>query len=96
MKTEILTQEQLRKLIQEKKQYKLVDKIHYFHSSDLDSWCCPEHYLEHLKFVVCYNKKDIIGICKFAFYDLQNEYAISYISTHSNYKNKGVVKSSFF
>jgi hypothetical protein len=93
MKTEVLTQEELRNLIQKKDSSNLDIKIHYFHYSDLDSCFCTQGYLDHLKFIVSYNRNEIMGICKFAYYDLNKEYAMSYISTHEDYRNKGAAKS---
>jgi len=97
VKTEVLDIEQFRNLIFEKYSYEsnsiLMDKIKYFQYEDTTSCFCSQLHLEHLRFIVACNEKDIVGICKFAYWDLSGNYAISYLSTHKDYLNQGVAKA---
>lgn len=96
MEVSVLTLEHFRRMVREKYSYNnisLTDKIHYFHYSDLDTFFASESYIEHLRFIVAYDEKDILGACKFSYYDLSKEYGVSYISTNVDHKNKGVGKA---
>jgi GNAT superfamily N-acetyltransferase len=94
---EVLDIEQFNNLVFEKYNYKgnsiLKEKIHYFSCENTTSCFCSKLHLEHLRFIVAYNEKDIIGICMFAYWDLSEHYAISYLSTHKDYLNQGVAKA---
>lgn len=93
---EVLDIEQFRNLIFEKYSYEgnsfLNEKIKYFNCEDTTSCFCSQLHLEHLRFIVAYTEKDIVGICKFAYWDLSGNYAMSYLSTHKDYINQGVAK----
>lgn len=93
IKTSVFTQEELRDFIQKRKLNNLKEKIHYFSYDDLSSLFCSKDYIENLKFIVSYTEKELVGICKFSYYSLSEGYAISYISTHEDYKNRGVAKA---
>jgi GNAT superfamily N-acetyltransferase len=69
----------------------IVGDIHYFSYSDCSTCFCSDTYIESCKYVVAYNKKQILGICKIAVFELSNKYvSISYCSVHKNYQNRGI------
>ena len=96
MEVSVLTLEQFNKMLREKyngDSINLMEKIHYFDYTDLNTLFSSKSYIEHLRFVVAYNEKDILGICKFSYWDFTKDYAVSYTSTNKDYKNQGVAKS---
>lgn len=72
--------------------YDLKDKIHYFSYDDFNTMYSSEKYIKTCRFIIAYNNKDILGICKFAFFDMSNHYAMSYCSTNKNYLSSGISK----
>jgi hypothetical protein len=95
MKTEVLTLADFKKLY--KKLYgdldyfNLEDKIKYFSYGDLDPFLASEYYLKTLRFIVCYDNKDILGVCKFASWS-SSGFSISYLSTNIDHRNHGISK----
>lgn len=93
---EIFTINQAKKfyeeLIEKYPEYKLKDKIHYFDYNDFYPWFPSDRYSETCRFIIAYNDKDVLGICKFAHWDSGNHYAISYLSTNHEYLQMGVSK----
>lgn len=73
--------------------YKMKDKIHYFEYNDFYPWFPSDKYSETCRFIIAYNEKDVLGICKFAHWDSSNNYSISYLSTNDSYLKMGVSKS---
>ena len=84
MKTEILTCAEFKDLLRTIS----IEKIKYF-DFDIDLY----HSSDTCRFVVVHNDKMIIGICKFAYWDLSKNYCMSYVSTHPDYMDKGIAKS---
>jgi predicted GNAT family N-acyltransferase len=68
--------------------YDLLKHIKYFDFGDLNPYFESEKYKESLHFTTIWNNKDIIGLCKFAYYNLNNHYSISYLSVHKNYQHQ--------
>lgn len=72
----------------------LKSRIKYFDWNDFSSWF--PHWLkkhgETLRFIVAYNDDDILGICKFAWFDFGQHYSMSYCSTNKNYYQHGISK----
>ena len=63
--------------------YDLKKKIHYFDYNDFKkSWLASDDYNKTCRFIVAHNDKDILGICKFAYWGSSQSYAISYLSTN--------------
>jgi hypothetical protein len=77
-------------IIRKKRDYDLVDKIHYFNFNDLNTWSGSKKFLESSRFIVAHNNSDILGICHFAWYS--DGYAISYCSTNEDFLRKGITK----
>ena len=73
-------------------EYDIKSKIHYFDYSDFNPWFASENFQETCIFIIAYNDSDILGICKFAFWDLTQTYAISYLSTNQDYLHLGISK----
>lgn len=69
---------------------KFEELIHYFNYSDLHTYCASNEYIESLRFVVAYNKENILGILKFAIYS--GKPSISYCSVNKLYKSHGISK----
>lgn len=92
--SEVLTSNQLNSLYKRlyPKNTNLKDKIHYFDSNDLYPMFANQVYTNSLRFIVAYNKRDILGICKIAYYSMNEHYAISYLSVHKDYFNRGISK----
>jgi hypothetical protein len=95
---EVLTREKFYELYNkiypydEDVEFDLKDKIHYFSYNDMQrSWSNDKHD-ETLRFIVAYNDKDILGICKFAYWSSSDGYAVSYLSTNTDYFHSGVSK----
>jgi hypothetical protein len=87
---------ELRNFIQddEKLNVNLNKKFKYFSYDDLSLIFSTDDYLKHCKFFVVLNGKQIIGICNFAKY--YDEFSISYLSTHIDYKKQGIAKKLLF
>ena len=45
-----------------------------------------------VQFIVAYNDKDILGICKFAWFDISGKYSVCYLSTNKDYFKQGISK----
>lgn len=67
--------------------------INYFSYEDLRVLHFNQKYNETLRFVVCYDLKNIYGIIKFAYFQNNKAHSISYCSTNSNFAQKGICKS---
>lgn len=98
MKVDVLKAEEFRKIVLDRYQRKnrtenLKDLIHYFNYSDFDTYLSPKTYLDTLRFVVAYNDTDVMGVAKFAFYEMSKNYSISYVSTNDKFFNQGVSKA---
>jgi len=73
-------------------EYDLKDKIHYYSYGDFDGMFASDNYKDTCRLIIAHNDKDILGICKFANWDLTGHYAISYCSTNKDYLTMGVSK----
>ena len=94
-KVEVLTSEEFRKLYHKiyPNGIDLKDKIHYFNWGDLNQYSSNnEKHFETLRFITAYNKKDILGVCLFAWWDSGEHYSTSYVSTNKDYLNMGISK----
>lgn len=92
---EVLTTDelyQLKERIYKNKNVALDKKIRFFDYHDLSSWGGPPIHTKTLRYVTAYNNKDILGICKFAYWDLSQKYAVSYLSTNIDYRKQGISK----
>ena len=69
----------------------LEDDIEFFSNMDLNLNYTNEYYLNSVKFIVAYNKDEIIGICKVACPN-GKEVKFYYLSINDKYKNKGFSK----
>jgi len=81
--------------IKKNKKYKVIDlkdKIHYFDYNDFDGYYASESYIKTCRLIIAYNDKDILGICKFAYWDISKNYAISYLSTNKDFFSNGISK----
>jgi len=95
IKVDVLTIDELNELylkLYKGKQINLKDKIQYFDYHDLNAWGGTDKHWETLRYITAYNDVDIIGLCKFAYWDFSESYAISYLSTNKDYLRKGVSK----
>lgn len=73
-------------------EYDIKDRIKYFDYDDFSSVFGSKEYLDSLRFIVAYNKKDILGVAKIAYYSMQESYAMSYLSTNNSYFNRNISK----
>jgi hypothetical protein len=69
----------------------LKDKIHYFSWNGVDSYGSSKHS-ESIRLITAHNKKDILGICFLAYWEGGEHYAVSYLSTNTDYFHIGVSK----
>jgi len=92
----VLTAEELRDLYQKTychSKVNLEKKIEYFHCDDFHpSFFSDKKHEDTLRFTVVYNEKDILGICKFAWWECPGNYSISYLSTNKDYLKQGISK----
>lgn len=73
--------------------YNLKKKIHYFDYVDIQkSWAASNEYNKTCRLIIAHNDKDILGICKFAYWGSSESYAISYLSTNEDFLGIGVSK----
>jgi hypothetical protein len=72
--------------------YNLEKKLHYFSYNDFDTFYASDTFIKTCRFIIAYNKNDILGICKFAYFDLSDNYSISYLSTNNDFLSIGVSK----
>jgi hypothetical protein len=71
----------------------LKDKINYFDYDDMNwSYSRTGEYQKTLRLITAYNKTDILGICKFAYWDSSKSYSVSYLSTNKDYFKMGISK----
>lgn len=70
--------------------YDLKAKFEYFDWDDFSPMWAPKKYIDACRFIVAYNHKDILGICKFSYYEFDKHYAVSYTSTNKDYYNQGI------
>lgn len=73
-------------------EYDLKDKIHYYSYNDFDTFYASDNYIKTCRFIIAYNEKDILGICKFANFQISGHYSISYLSTNKDYLYMGISK----
>ena len=90
----VLTADELSKLYQQiyPKGNDLKDKIHYFDWNDMNTYFANKKFIDSLRLITAYNKKDILGICKIAYWDMDKHYAMSYLSVNNDYFNQGISK----
>lgn len=69
----------------------LKDKIHYFSWNGVDIYSSNKHS-KSIRFITAYNDKDILGICFIAYWEGGDYYAVSYLSTNTDYFHIGVSK----
>jgi len=74
------------------KDYNLKDKIHYFDYYDFNNRFSNDLYSKSCKLIIAHNDKDILGICKFAYWEGSKNYAISYLSSNKDFFSMGVSK----
>ena len=97
-KVEVLTARKIgetyNKLYRKYRDFNLKDKIHYFDYQDMrGSWSGNNDvYDKTLRLITAYDDKDILGICKFAYWTTTKRFAVSYLSTNNDYFNMGVSK----
>ena len=70
----------------------LKDKIHYFNYEDFNSMFASNLYKKTCRLIIAHNDKDILGICKFAYWEGSENYAISYLSTNKDFFSMGISK----
>ena len=93
---EVLTSSQFQNLYNEIYPYSwdnvfsLKNKIHYFSWDNFLSG--SDKHNKSLRSITAYNRIDIIGICIIAYWDGNDHYSISYLSTNEDYMDKGVSK----
>jgi len=83
------------KFLEKNKKYRKINlktKIHYFDYNDFSTMFASDSYKKSCRFIIAYNEKDILGICKFAYWDMSSNYAISYLSTNEDFFSKGISK----
>jgi len=95
MKTEKLTASEFSKLVYNgnlpKEKYKTdLAKIKYFSFIDLGCSYGSKKYDDSLIFIVSYDEFHIYGVLKFAYFESDKHYSISYCSTNKDHLNKGV------
>jgi hypothetical protein len=73
-------------------EYDLKDKIHYYDYNDFDTFYASDNYIKTCRFIIAYNNNDILGICKFAHFELSDHYAVSYTSTNKDFLSMGISK----
>jgi hypothetical protein len=104
IKVDVLTQKELKKLINklypfdyenEENNINLEDKFHYFSYIDLNSYNMSPEFENKLRFITAYNDNDILGIGKFAYWDISKQYSTSYISVNKEYKHMVKVEMKF-
>lgn len=92
----VLKAEELRDLYQKLYYNSKIDlekQIKYFYCNDFHSyWNGNKKHEDTLRFVVVYNEKDILGICKFAWYECPETFSVSYLSTNKSYLKQGISK----
>lgn len=96
-KVDIFTVEQAQKFwrkFYKKKNYNysLLDKIRYYSHSDFHPYIplAGDEYMKHCRIFIAHNNDDILGMAKFAWWNIQNHFAISYVSTNKDYYQLGV------
>jgi hypothetical protein len=72
--------------------YNLNKKIRYFDYNDIQSYGGTKEYNNTCRLIIAHDNKDILGICKFAYFGSTQSYSISYLSTNNNFFNMGVSK----
>jgi hypothetical protein len=71
-------------------QYDLKNKLHYFYYEDFSTTFTSDSYEKSCRLIIAYTDADILGICKFANWDITGHYAISYLSVNENFFQKGI------
>lgn len=81
-------------LDENEKQFHLKDKIEFFDYDDMhySFSSLNERYNETKRLITAYNNKEILGICKIAYFDLQEHFSVSYLSTNNDYFQMGISK----
>jgi len=73
--------------------YNLKKKIHYFDYNDIQSsYGSSDVYNKTCRLIIAHNEKEILGICKFAYWGSSESYAISYLSTNNEFFGIGISK----
>lgn len=72
--------------------YNLEKKLHYFNYNDFNTIYASDEFIESCRFIIAHNKNDILGICKFAYFDLSDNYSVSYLTTNNEFLSIGVSK----
>lgn len=72
--------------------YNLENKLHYFNYNDFNTIYASDEFIESCRFIIAHNKNDILGICKFAYFDLSDNYSVSYLTTNNEFLSIGVSK----
>lgn len=71
----------------------LEEYIHYFHYRDCrDNYLGGQKHIDSLRFVVVHDDNFIYGVCKFAWWEIDNQYAVSYLSTNKLFFKQGISK----
>lgn len=85
-------------LDENEKQFHLKDKIEFFDYEDMNfsfggrnEGGRNEMYYKTRRLITAYNK-EILGICKIAYFDLQKNVSVSYLSTNNDYFQNGNFK----
>jgi GNAT superfamily N-acetyltransferase len=73
-------------------EYDLKDKIHYYDDDDFDIFYTSDNYIKTCRFIIAFNENDILGICKIAFFESSNHYAVNYLSTNKDFLSMGISK----
>jgi len=74
------------------KDYDLKDKIHYFDYYDFNDRFSTDVHSKSCRLIIAHNDKDILGVCKFAYWEGSKNYAISYLSTNKYFFSIGISK----
>lgn len=68
----------------------LKDKIKYFDYYDMSiPFSASKSYEETMRLITIYNSNDIIGVCKIAYWEGSQNFAVSYLSVNTDYQNQG-------
>ena len=92
---EVLTPDQFSELyhkIYPSYDFNLKHKIHFFDYNDMNTGSASKSYSESVRLITAYNSKDIIGVCKFAYWEISKHYSMSYLSVNNDYFQQGVSK----
>jgi len=90
-KIEIFNQKNFSNFIYSKfRHINIANDIKYFDYDNLsDLWGSKKHN-SSIRFIVAYNDNNILGIIMLAYWELQEHYSVSYISTNKNFRKTGI------